>query len=187
MKRGASELVAALVLAMIVLGALGWLMVQWQKGVGGAKTQVDVITAQAQVSAIKLDCAGNYLVGLDPTTPTVYDITQDPNLGNSTYCYTNLHLPKYTAYVAIWLTCNGQPLTYFIYGTFVQTEKDGVILYQFHPASSNAIVPYVGCTTFSLNPVAYFHIILPNGLEKLAVCFLNKTSTYWAVVSCTGV
>ena len=76
---------------------------------------------------------------------------------------------------------------YVIYGNFTKVVINGLTLYQFHPLNSTALVPSVSCTTYKLNPYAYLHVVLPNGLEKIAICFVNTTSLGWTVGSCTGV
>ncbi|UXD22179.1 hypothetical protein IPA_02370 [Ignicoccus pacificus DSM 13166] len=186
-KRGVSEILGSLLLAMIVLGALGWLLTQWQQGVGRSTAQLKGLTQQAELSTLRIDCTGNYIVSIDPTVPSVTDLSKDPAYSNVTYCDAELTAPSYRAYLVVQLSCDGKPLSYFIYGNFTRVIVNGIALYQFHPLSSSSLDPKVPCTSFTFYPYAYLHIVMPSGLEKLALCFVNLTSTQWTVVSCVGV
>jgi len=188
LKRGAAELVAALLVAMVVLGALSWMLAQWQKGIGNARKGINLIASQASLNNIEVDCSGNYLVAIDPSVPNVTDVsTSSTGLANVTYCYTTLTAPVYRAYITISLICDGEPMAYVIYGNFTKVAVNNVVLYQFHPLNSTSLVPLIKCSDYTIEPYPQLHIVMPNGLEKVAICFVNTTSLGWTVGSCSGV
>ncbi len=187
--KGQSEILGALVLAMIVLGALTWLLAQWQQGVGEAVKEINKVTEQTEKLNIRIDCTGNYLVFINPSGPSVTDASTTI-YSKLSYCYAELVDKSYKAYIVTPFTCSGYPSAYVIYGSFVQTVVNGVTLYQFRPYNSTAIVPLASCTNIAFSPFATLHILFPDGTEKVAVCFLNttklSTGTAWGVTSCVG-
>ncbi len=198
-KRAISELFGALLLATIVLGAMVWLLAQWQNSVSQLTQQVNIITKQAEVEAVRVDCSGNYLIGLATetgtgsasvslTNPLVVDIN-NTNLGNWSFCYAGFNLPKYKAYVVIKGSCTVSsstiPMVWIIYGTFTKTTVTNAILYHFLQTSTTAVVPDTITTSCTYDPFATLHIEMPNGLEKLAQCVMNVTTVTWTYSSTT--
>jgi len=187
--RGQSELLATLVIAMIVLGALTWLVAQWQVGVGKAVKQINEVTRQAEKMAIRIDCTGNYLVFIDPSVPSVTD-PADTSYKDLRFCYSELGGKVYEAYIVVPFVCNNEPGSYVIYGNFTLEKVNNVNLYAFHPASSSAVVPSVACSNPTFVPFTTLHVVFPDGSEKLLTCFINVTlvgTTYeWGVTSCVG-
>ncbi len=194
-KRAISELFGALLLATIVLGAMVWLLAQWQNSVSQLTQQVNIVTKQAEVGAVKVDCSGNYLVGLATetnavslTNPLVVDMNKT-NLGNWSFCYAGLNLPKYKAYVVIKGACTVSsstiPMIWIIYGTFTKTTVTNAVLYHFLQTTTTAVVPDTITTNCTYNPFATLHIEMPNGLEKLVQCVMNTTTATWTYSSTT--
>jgi len=188
--RGQSELLATLMIAMIVLGALTWLVAQWQAGVGKTVKQMNEITRQAEKIALRISCTGNYIVFIDPSVPSVTDpaLTSYKDLR---FCYAELGGKVYKAYVVVPFVCNNEPGSYVIYGNFSQEAVNNVVLYAFHPASSSAIAPSFACSgTPTPMPFATLHVVFPDGSEKLLTCFVNVTlvgtTSEWGVTSCVG-
>ncbi len=194
-KRAISELFGALLLATIVLGAMVWLLAQWQKSVSQLSQQVNLITKQAEVGAIRVDCSGNYLVGLATETssgtvsvslthPLVVDINKT-NLGNWSFCYAALNIPKFRAYVIIKGACTVSssrvPMIWIIYGTFTKTTVTNAVLYHFLQTTTTAVVPDTITTDCTYDPFATFHIEMPNGLEKIVQCVMNVTTVTWTI------
>ena len=187
--RAQSELIATMVLATIVLGAIAWLVVQWERNVGMAVKRMEEIASRSSKLGIRIDCTGNYLVFVDPTVPSVIDpaLTAYSNLR---YCYAELTLNAYKAYIVLPFYCNGQPGAYIIYGNFTKVVENNVVLYTFHPLTSSAIVPAVVCNNINFMPFAQLHIIFPDMSEKVASCMTNVTyvngAYVWGVTSCVG-
>jgi len=189
LKRAQSELLAAMLLAAIVLGALTWLVAQWEKGVGNLIKRVNEVTVRSAKLSIRIDCSGNYLVFLDPTVPSVID-AESTEYNNLRYCYAELGASSYKAYFVLPFYCNGEPSAYFIFGTFSRNPVDNVTLYTFKPSSSSAVVPQVACDKINFMPFATLHIVFPDSSEKVVSCFTNITLVngeyLWGVSSCVG-
>ncbi|NPA85464.1 MAG: hypothetical protein GXO07_05635 [Crenarchaeota archaeon] len=187
--RGQSEVLATLVIAMIVLGALTWLLAQWQAGVGRAVKEINELTRQAEKIAIRIDCTGNYIVFIDPTAPSVTD-PAGTNYAKVRFCYAELGDEAYKAYVVVPFTCNGAPGAYFIYGNFTLENVNGLSLYAFHPLGPSAVVPKATCADPTFLPFSSLHVVFPDGSEKVLTCFINTTlvggSYLWGVASCVG-
>ena len=196
-KRAISELFGALLIATIVLGAMVWLLAQWQTGVTSVVQQVNIIGKQAEVSGLRVDCSGNYLIGMATATnnlllsqPKVVDMS-DTNLGNWSYCYAEFNAPALRAYVVIKGSCvvntDTVPVIWIIYGRMVKTTVTNAVLYHFSQTTTTAIIPDTITTDCSFDPFATLHVVMPNGLEKMAPCVMNVTTVTWTINSATTV
>ncbi|UXD22605.1 hypothetical protein IPA_06660 [Ignicoccus pacificus DSM 13166] len=196
--RGSAELYAAMLLALVVLGALSWMAVQWQRSSVSAQKRIEAMGTVSQATMAMLNCMDNYLVGLDPNTPTYIDLTVNSSISNATYCYSTLPTSTYSAYVVIPMVCSGAPIFYVITGKFVPqylttTIQGNVTVYIFKP---NNLQPALPCPNPTFNGFAELHVVYPNGAEKIAFCYVgqvsyintttNQPETVWAVRSCTG-
>ncbi len=194
MKRGSVELLAVMLLTAIVLGFAASIMLAWNREVNTSKSQLEIAELIRKATSYTLDCLGNYLFAFDPSTLKVYDLNAGTSLTNATYCYSNVPRTQLVGYAIVELQCNGEPLFYVVPGNFTPTVINGAQVFIFEP-SVTTLVPSISCTNPIFTGFAYFHIKLPTGLEKTALCYVDEvtfldssgtTINAWAVRSCVG-
>ncbi|ALU12568.1 hypothetical protein EYM_05215 [Ignicoccus islandicus DSM 13165] len=194
MKKGSSELLAVALLAAVVIGLATGIIVTWNKQTASSRSQLDVAEMVRKASSYTLDCLGNYLFAFDPNNLKVYDLNNGTSLSYATYCYSNLPRIEFTGYATIELECNGKPLFYVVPGTFKPTIINDAKVFVFIPSVST-LIPKASCSNPTFTGFAYFHVKLPTGLEKIALCYVDNVQfedssgsevSAWAVRSCVG-